>query len=270
MRQGHGEQVFANGSWYVGMWVEDYKHGWGTHTGKLGSVYEGEWVRGKKQGQGTRKGVNGSTYSGNWVNGRMDGKGVFQYPQAKYEGERKYGKKHGYGVFTSDSGEIFKGTFHNGRPLNGFGTYNIERSEPKEGVESEVLSKWSIGTFTGEWKDSKPTGEGVLVYYNGMTQKGTWDGDSFRGTVTTKQGGVNAGEWYQGLPDGHGIYKYTDGSVYEGGIVNAKRHGQGVITYPTGECFKGVFMNGKPYEGAGAYLIQFPHLNNNSDIINSK
>lgn len=51
-RRGRGEQLFSDGSFYVGYWFDDMANGRGRRIYSNGEVYEGEWKDDKKHGQG--------------------------------------------------------------------------------------------------------------------------------------------------------------------------------------------------------------------------
>ena len=43
------------------------------------------------------------------------------------------------------------------------------------------------------------------------------------------------GEWADHLPNGQGTETFVDGRKYEGGFLNGRHHGQGVMTFPDGD-----------------------------------
>ena len=57
----------------------------------------------------------------------------------------------------------------------------------------------------------------------------------------------------------HGKLMYPNGDVYEGSVVDDKRHGQGVLTYADGKTLQGEFIEGRIYNGAGV----LKHLDGN-------
>lgn len=85
-------------------------------TSADGSVYVGGWLDGRHQGNGTLKASNGYTYTGQWSHGRRSGRGVEHYPDGRvYEGEFAYGLWNGHGVLTFKNGDRYDGSFRGGR-----------------------------------------------------------------------------------------------------------------------------------------------------------
>lgn len=50
----------------------------------------------------------------------------------------------------------------------------------------------------------------------------------------------------------HGRMTYRNGSVYTGGFLNGKRHGQGKMVYANGDVYEGAWSRGKMH-GQGTY-----------------
>ena len=65
--KGIGEYESADGTVYVGSWLDDEKHGLGIKRYKNGDVYEGLWQNGKPEGPGMYRWTDGSEYNGEWV-----------------------------------------------------------------------------------------------------------------------------------------------------------------------------------------------------------
>ena len=80
--------------------------------------------------------------------------------------------------------------------------------------------------FTGEFRDGKPNGHGVLL-------KSSYDGE-FSGAFDRFEGTFEKG----GLC-GHGICQYHNGDVYEGEFIGNRRDGHGVYTYADGLVIDG-------------------------------
>ena len=64
---GRGSMIWPSGSYYVGAFAADKRHGSGKHVLKSGESYSGEWQHGKKHGAGTMAYANGNAYTGQWV-----------------------------------------------------------------------------------------------------------------------------------------------------------------------------------------------------------
>jgi len=99
----------------------------------------------------------------------------------------------------------------------------------------EDISKWTMceGTFLfesgrkyiGEWKDSKPHGQGALTYADGSQ--------------------TYVGDWRGGLRHGQGTFTYLDGRKYIGEWIKSEHHGQGTSTEINGKKYIGQFRNDK-------------------------
>ena len=115
---------------------------------------------------------------------------------------------------------FYEGEYKNQIP-NGLGTfYSDEKDDFK---------------YTGQFKDGKFHGQGVLTKGNG---------DSYQG------------EYKNGLIHGRGTYLYRGGDVYEGQFKNGKREGKGsYFELLKGEKFIGYWFNGQK-DGEGI-LFEF-------------
>ncbi len=82
---------------------------------------------------------------------------------------------------------------------------------------------WAGGTYTGQVKDGKPSGQGKIHMPDNT---------------------VYAGEWKDGKPNGYGKIKYSSGGTYVGEFYTGKRHGQGAYTDADGRKITGEWENG--------------------------
>lgn len=69
------------------------------------------------------------------------------------------------------------------------------------------------------------------------------------GTIRFKDGRIFRGKHIHGNIIS-GVMSYPDGSVYEGGWVDGKRHGQGICTFADGSHYEGDFAEGE-FHGHG-------------------
>ena len=127
---------------YEGDYKDNMKHGVGKMVFPNKDVYEGEWFENKMQGTGTyiynstAKGGQPDIYSGSFVDGKKEGDG-------RYE-------------FGADQ-SMFVGTWVGGEMTTG---------------------KWELkgaGVYTGEFKLSRPFGEGKFDFTSGLSQGGSYD-----------------------------------------------------------------------------------------------
>ena len=49
---GHGKTIWTDGRFYIGEYLDDRKHGFGTFQWGDGRKYEGTWKNGKQHGKG--------------------------------------------------------------------------------------------------------------------------------------------------------------------------------------------------------------------------
>jgi hypothetical protein len=115
--------------------------------------------------------------------------------------------------------------------------------------------------YTGEWKNGKPEGFGVLLdmtnsgmyigqFANGLfngdgeykwaddgTYKGQWKNGlrEGKGTHTWADGGRYSGLWKGGFQDGHGTHTWADGSTYVGEYKRNQRNGVGTFKSADGK-----------------------------------
>lgn len=88
------------GESFVGMHVEDKRHGQGVHKYPSGKVkYDGEWVNNVPHGQGTKNFDDGTKYVGQFASGKAHGFGVMTGALV-YTGMWLDDKRHGQGVQT--------------------------------------------------------------------------------------------------------------------------------------------------------------------------
>ena len=106
-KHGYGTLTFADGSKYVGEWLDNMRHGRGRYVFSDGGEYDGEWRNGKHHGHGTLTFADGDEYDGEWCDGEQHGHGRYVFSSgSKYVGEWCDGKRHGRGRYVfSDGGE---------------------------------------------------------------------------------------------------------------------------------------------------------------------
>lgn len=79
-RDGRGQQIWADGSLYEGMWKNDKANGLGRLIHADGDVYEGEWKDDKAHGFGKYMHTDGAQYEGYWKEDKQHGKGRETWP----------------------------------------------------------------------------------------------------------------------------------------------------------------------------------------------
>ncbi len=107
------------------------------------------------------------------------------------------------------------------------------------GVSCAAVPRSGVGTYTwpdgssysGEWRNSQPFGQGVFIGASGQRYEGSWA---------------------YGLPDGKGTYTWPDGRQYMGSFQRDRFHGRGVQIWPSGERYEGTYERGE-ITGLGIY-----------------
>lgn len=133
--------------------------------------------------------------------------------------EHLHEKAHNYKELTLDDDRFYKGEVdEKGLPCGqGTSTYSVKRGVHCSTVHTE---------YTGEFKDGKENGHGVLL-------QDTFDGE-FSGPPDRYEG-----KFVDGYLEGKGTCQYANGDFYEGEFHKNRRHGHGIHTFadgPTIEC----------------------------------
>lgn len=140
-------------------------------------------------------------------------------------------------------------------------TMYYPKAEGEEGKE-----KYGV-QYTGEWKEGKKDGYGVMIC-NAQKYKGEWKEDERhgKGTLWRMEDGKwkirYMGMWKEGKRHGHGTFYYADGSSYSGNWCDNVREGEGVMKHASSAMYDGdwrrnkrsgrgvcVLENGDRYEG---------------------
>ena len=116
------QQVWSDGTRYVGSVVKGERCGHGTAYYPDGSVYTGGWLAGLWGGEGVLLRQDGTSYKGGWMrglkhgtgkeedlvravrDGRSNGKPEPEFRTDVYEGEFRLGKRHGTGLLVQGKG----------------------------------------------------------------------------------------------------------------------------------------------------------------------
>lgn len=101
----------------------------------------------------------------------------------------------------------------------------------KSGYIEYINEDFSIDSYVGEFKRSKPHGNGIFIYANGT---------------------ICEGEWRKGFMHGEGVIAYPNGTIYEGDFVDNKWNGRGRYIFTNGDLYEGEVKNNK-FEGKGKY-----------------
>lgn len=168
----------------------------------------------------------------------------------------------GQAKFTFIDGSVYDGQWSNKLP-SGTGYKTLKdgswlRGNWQDGilVDGKGELKLPKGTYEGDIKNDKMTGQGVMTV-SGGTYNGQWEDGVFKtGTITKKQGYSSDQYIYYGSINGssflEGRCEYGDGSVFDGQWDNMKIT-NGTFSTPTNDwnypVFEGEIKNGKLDKG---------------------
>lgn len=101
-------------------------------------------------------------------------------------------------------------------------------------------------TFTGEFLNGRPNGQGQIKYKNGTSYDGQLVNGFYhgKGLYTSNRGYVYNGEFNMNRFDGQGNCVWSDGTRYNGGFKLDKFEGNGELSYADGRVFVGSFKAG--------------------------
>ena len=117
-------------------------------------------------------------------------------------------------------------------------------------------------SYTGQWKNGMPEGQGKGIYESGDVYEGGWKNgvQSGQGKYTWADGHIYKGEFENGVRSGQGVMTWAGGGVYDGEWKDDKRSGQGVMNFADGTVYEGEWRNDRrtgegkmTYEGGGTY-----------------
>jgi len=133
---------------------------------------------------------------------------------------------------------------------------------------------FGYATYTGQFKNGKPEGEGTMDYGGGESYRGRFENGQEHGAGTYTKNGQQTAVYYQwgqrqsstppvavggnirldgcqsgNCYNGQGVQVQASGARYEGQFREGIPEGRGKVTFPSGQSFEGSFANGKPREG---------------------
>ncbi len=267
---------FQDGKPFEGRGIVRYFNGW--------ELFEGSLQNGKPEGDVRIWAKTGhlNTFTGRYIDGfPCKGVGAVLDPLGRHFYFSPLSAISGDPAPLNESGwlSIQKITFANG---DVYTNPSVDSDLQKVGTTGVYQFK-DGSTYTGELKDFKPNGHGVLSYPNGDTCEGTFEDGLFkdRGIFTHANGDKYSGEFSNYKLNGQGVIRYANGNIFDGefkegqfqrGRVkithangekyigefsNNKPNGQGVITYANGDVFDGEFKEGQFQKGQ----VNFTYFN---------
>lgn len=245
---GKGTYYYPDGSRYIGSWMNGLQTGEGDlRASSGGRIYSGEWVNGVKQGFGRFYSSDGKMiYEGNVSQNKRNGHGVAFDSSGKktYDGSWQSGVRTGLGKAYNSSGKIvYDGEWIDDR-RNGSGRSfrvenmewiypdaqkgNVKKTESTTLITQEtyfqdkLLTQGTTYAYTGEvMEDGTPNGKGILRIKTG---------EQFSSVFGIKDVYRDAfeGEYQTGQQTGYGkLYDDQNRLIYEGELLEGKRHGRG-------------------------------------------
>ena len=175
---GQGTYIFADGSKYVGSFVDGSATGKGSYTYGpnsewAGDTYVGDYENWIRSGIGTYTFGSNSTsagdkYVGEFKNDRWNGQGTYIFADgSKYVGSFVDGSATGKGSYTYGpnsewAGDTYVGDYENWI-RSGIGTYTFGSN-----------STFAGDKYVGEFKNDQQNGQGTYFFANGAVQEGIW------------------------------------------------------------------------------------------------
>lgn len=139
-------------------------------------------------------------------------------------------------TYTSEGTSKYVGEFRDSKP-HGQGTYYYLADNQYKGDK-----------YVGEFKSGKLHGQGTYFHANGDKYVGEFRDSKPHGQGTYyvyKNGAEYVGEFRDGKHHGQGTYTFASGNKYVGEFREGKRHGQGIFTWSSGNNYVGEFRDGK-------------------------
>ncbi len=251
---GSGTYVYMDGDSYEGNWSNGHENGSGVYRfsnsysdeNLQGGRIEGTWEKGSVK-TGKIFYVNGDTYNGAITLISMkSGYGTYTWADGRrYEGNWKYNDMEGEGTLYKADGTIDQaGTWKANKlvksSIPATPSVSTVPAEPEAPAVTKVTnepytmvtSKFSVsGTYTGQWKDGKPNGEGTMT----MTQSDErWDkGDT-----------LYSAKWVNGLIEGYGQWRSAVDGAYDGNFSKGLKSGKGKMWFSDGTVYDGQWSGG--------------------------
>jgi hypothetical protein len=192
-------------------------------------------------------------YIGHFLSDMMQGNGVVITPMGIYKGEWHQGLFHGHGTAIFGNSKYYSGSWAEGA-MHGFGI-----SDSYEGCRMYGL-RCGVGAdnhYTGEFKDDKYDGYGVLSDDTGQYEGGWRNGVKHGACIfKTPKGGEFLGNYDEGKMSGYGVMRFAKGERYEGYWSNNAFHGEGTFYSRDGTAYAGQYVEGASQNYGHFYINQ--------------
>ena len=219
-----GEKIFQSGNKYVGEFLNDKPHGFGSFYFTNGDFYEGDFENGKRTGNGKLIKKDGNVYVGFFEGGNFLGKGKYQCSDGHtFEGEFSVG------CFSKKKPQIYDQS--NRILISG-------RIDANGNIHDE------------EFADRLLSCNGKLTKKNGDIYEGEFvEGQFSKGKLTTELGNIYQGKFDEWVIHGEGKHLDADGNFYQGEFKDWVLDGSGTHIDSEGNTFTGNFEEGYLYYG---------------------
>ena len=239
-------------------------HGvWGSYDGVIDES-------GNRQGNGKMTYADGRSYVGGFDNNKFHGdKGVYHWADGDvYEGSFRDGERHGVGIFRLADGAVEYSTYDAGVVTGGGLAWSADRKTAHKTADGKKINGISPGLaekLAKEIFDLPVPAPSATV---STPAKATGKPRLFKRLFSSKTVGPDGkpmfkdnGDWgsYEGDVDqsgnrqGNGKMTYVSGSIYEGGFVDDKFHGdKGSYRWSDGDEYEGGWKDGER-QGVGVF-----------------
>lgn len=139
------EEVYEDGSSYVGQLSNGLRHGSGVWTSDS-EQYSGQWRGDQRDGQGRQTWQDGRVYEGQFRNGKFHGMGRMEWHMPNglmvYEGQYVDDLKDGNGRYIWPDGRMYEGQWRGGQ-RSGQATYTNSLGQKREGIwREDKVERW--------------------------------------------------------------------------------------------------------------------------------
>ncbi|MCW8126604.1 C13 family peptidase [Microbulbifer halophilus] len=206
---------------------------------------------------------DGSVYSGELEDGLFHGEGTLTWPDgSEYRGQFRQGRISGWGRYRFADDCLYEGSFLDG-DFEGKGHYKCGDTTWQGQFRQGELLKGSVawaegGSYTGEFREWEPDGEGHRTTAEGAHYEGTFEnGYLVQGSYRDEQGYRYDGGFEYGYYNGEGRLTRPDGTSIQATFEYGEAHGEGVRILETdsGETKEesGYFVSGRYYPSKAAW-----------------
>uniref|UniRef100_A0A7S0B9Y0 MORN repeat-containing protein 5 n=1 Tax=Pyrodinium bahamense TaxID=73915 RepID=A0A7S0B9Y0_9DINO len=140
-----GEEVYEDGSSYVGQLLSGVRHGNGVWTSPA-EQYAGQWKNDQRDGQGRQTWQDGRVYEGQFKSGKFHGFGHMEWHMPNgmmvYDGQYVDDLKDGTGKYIWPDNRSYEGQWKRGH-RSGQATYTNSQGHKREGIwKDDKVERW--------------------------------------------------------------------------------------------------------------------------------